>query len=123
MGAKITFFCYSGRIPALSTGLKSHIWDIRFFYLPLQPKYGVVRGCGEIWLLATTLKNAKMLTSGHLGFDRRVSIFCFSVRSAFLWGFFVARSSPTRSGTNKEKYKNKIYELSIYIRVSVRGTS
>ena len=89
MGAKITFFCYSGRISALLKGLKSHICDIGFFCLSLQPKYGLIRGCGEIWLLATTLKNAKMLTSGHLGFDRRVSIFCFSVRSAFLWGFFV----------------------------------
>ena len=25
----------------------------------------IVKKCGEIWLLATTIKNAKMLTSGH----------------------------------------------------------
>ena len=27
--------------------------------------FDLVGKCGEIWLLATTLKNAKMLTSGH----------------------------------------------------------
>ena len=28
--------------------------------------FNIVGKCGEIWLLATTIKNAKMLTSRHL---------------------------------------------------------
>ena len=57
-----------------------------------------VSKCGEIWLLATTLKNAKILT--WVTVQRcppDISMFlCFCDRSAFLWGFFVARgSSPS----------------------------
>ena len=45
--------------------------------------------CGEIWLLATTIKNAKMLTSGC----RSTTLFSISMflcfdGSAFMWGYF-----------------------------------
>ena len=39
--------------------------------------------CGEIWLLATTLKNAKI-----------INVLCFCDGSAFLWGLFFALQSP-----------------------------
>ena len=35
--------------------------------------------CGEIWLLATTIKNAKMLTSGHLSCcPPHINVFVFA---------------------------------------------
>jgi len=45
-------------------------------------------GCGEIWLLATTLKNAKI-----------INVLCFCDGSAFLWGLFYALQSPGNSLT------------------------
>ena len=51
--------------------------------------------CGEIWLLATTLKNAKMLTTGHLAMVTAfISMFCVFVTAPHSCGayFFVSRS-------------------------------
>ena len=41
-------------------------FELSDFFHTFAPESGFDRKCGEIWLLATTLKNAKMLTSGHL---------------------------------------------------------
>ena len=71
-----------------------------------------VSKCGEIWLLATTLKNAKILT--WVTVQRcppDISMFlCFCDRSAFLWGFFVAwtkltpvRKNGPKSGRDRKK--------------------
>lgn len=89
MCANITFFNRLKNEFRTFKALKITRFGISDFLCIFAAKYGFVRECGEIWLLATTLKNAKMLSSGHLIHDRRISIFCFSVRSAFLWGFFV----------------------------------
>ena len=57
----------------------------RFVYL-CAPK----SECGQIWLLATTQKNAKMLTEGHRCHGDRfhINVLCFCDGSAFLWGLF-----------------------------------
>lgn len=44
--------------------------------------------CGEIWLLATTIKNAKMLIRRSGGLIH-INVFVFCVGSAFMWGFFI----------------------------------
>ena len=60
---------------------------IRIFDYICSPKWK----CGEIWLLATTQKNAKMLTVMVILPDDRfhINVFVFCDRSAFLWGFFL----------------------------------
>ena len=45
--------------------------------------------CGEIWLLATTLKNAKMLTTGHLAMVTAfISMFCVFVTAPHSCGAY-----------------------------------
>jgi hypothetical protein len=48
--------------------------------------------CGEIWLLATTLKNAKILKNRPGNGRFHINVLCFCVGSAFLWGFCFALS-------------------------------
>ncbi len=44
--------------------------------------------CGEIWLLATTLKNAKMLNMViNMMIRFHINVLCFCDGSAFMWGF------------------------------------
>ena len=44
-----------------------HICFFLCIFAAEKARYSLgISECGEIWLLATTLKNAKMLTSGHL---------------------------------------------------------
>ena len=68
--------------------------QIRIFNYLCRPKWK----CGEIWLLATTLKNAKMLTErSSCPVTDIISMFCvFCDGSAFLWGFFYARGAGRR---------------------------
>ena len=66
MAAKVIFFLLFRNDFRTFNVLKIIWFGISDFLSIFAAKYGSVRECGEIWLLATTLKNAKMLTSGHL---------------------------------------------------------
>ena len=44
--------------------------------------------CGEIWLLATTLKNAKMLTPVGLCSDLTIAMFCVFMTAPHFVGLF-----------------------------------
>jgi len=74
--------------------------DIFILSLPPENKdtSRSVQECGEIWLLATTLKNAKI-----------INVLCFCDGSAFLWGLFYA------SAQMNQKKNIEQYELLIYI--------
>ncbi len=73
----MSFFLYifaarNERIP-VGYVIPNLIWDIK---------------CGEIWLLATTLKNAKMLNMViNMMIRFHINVLCFCDGSAFLWGF------------------------------------
>jgi hypothetical protein len=49
--------------------------------------------CGEIWLLATTLKNAKMLTPVGLCSDLTIAMFCVFMTAPHSFGAFLLYSN------------------------------
>jgi hypothetical protein len=60
------------------------IWIYDFFYTFAARK----EKCGEIWLLATTLKNAKMLTRSDWVPVSFISMFCIFVTAPHQVGLF-----------------------------------
>ena len=119
--AKITYFIILLRIrvtfPSFymqcRTSFPEGIFEMIFAYwnfsLSLRPE----RRCGEIWLLATTLKNAKMLTRGSSCHDDRfhINVLCFCDGSASCGAYFFEITDI-----------HLRYELSFYIRIGVGRT-
>ena len=73
--------------------------DFRFFDYLCRPK----TKSGEIWLLATTLKNAKMLTTGHQAMVTAfISMFCVFVTAPHLCGAYFLFPGPELPETGKK---------------------
>ena len=55
------------------------------------------RGCGEIWLLATTLKNAKILKNRPSDSDDRfhINVLCFVTAPHFCGAFIMSSKRGT----------------------------
>ena len=75
---------------------------VRNFDYLCRPK----RKCGEIWLLATTLKNAKMLTTGHLAMVTAfISMFCVFVTAPHSCGAYFL------PGNNRQTFLAKRWQV------------